>query len=506
MTKEIGHLSLGSILSRMLQSMRSTFVTDETSGQVSEMVYVPPFTVPTGALPGPWPSEDLDMGGFLIDKYPCSHQDATPSVMGCDPDLVVTAGDGNVATSRLGVQTWRRISKDSAVVACYNRQIFGGQACHLVNAYEYASLIVLAKLIGAEVAGNVVGSSADWGDGGCIKGLFSDEAWLAGTGQGGTSLFSTPDGPFDVVGNVWEWMNMDIDYGVYGHAKQALIDDADGITAVDTEITIDRVQESENWPAGNSLAFIQGEGGNTDEWVWYDEMTYNDVQGNWTLSGCLRGQKGTAASAHSNNATVFQTTHHCLVPEGYRHYVSSGLDNTTDPVTFAYTEDLGDAPAVGHILKCEDELLEVTNVVGSDVTVTRGYGGSTPASHADDTAFVRIRTDCTYGITTDGGLVVTQKGAIDELLSIANMSWSKYAALPATMRAPGADPDYDDYLYITWGEGDDDMALCRGGGHADSSPAVSGFATMMCANVGAPDIGFRAAFDLAHSSIKPFGS
>ena len=64
--------------------------------------------------------------------------------------------------------------------------------------------------------------------------------------------------------------------------------------------------------------------------------------------------------------------------------VANGLDNTTNPVTFNATD--GDFIKVGDLLRCENEILEVTNVATNAITVSRGMNGSTAASHADSTA------------------------------------------------------------------------------------------------------------------------
>ena len=63
----------------------------------------------------------------------------------------------------------------------------------------------------------------------------------------------------------------------------------------------------------------------------------------------------------------------------------AGLDNTTDPVTFTVATGQGEYIVAGDIIQVDSEYLHVTTCVPSteSVTVTRGYGTTTPASHAD---------------------------------------------------------------------------------------------------------------------------
>ena len=65
----------------------------------------------------------------------------------------------------------------------------------------------------------------------------------------------------------------------------------------------------------------------------------------------------------------------------------STLANTTDPVSFNVVAGQGSQLRANDILKIEDELLRVTAVSTDSITVARGFGGSTAASHADSTAW-----------------------------------------------------------------------------------------------------------------------
>ena len=61
--------------------------------------------------------------------------------------------------------------------------------------------------------------------------------------------------------------------------------------------------------------------------------------------------------------------------------VTSGFDNTTDPVTFVAGD--GDLFRVGDMTRCNAEVSEVTAIDGNNVTVKRGMLGTNAASHGD---------------------------------------------------------------------------------------------------------------------------
>jgi Family of unknown function (DUF5309) len=63
-------------------------------------------------------------------------------------------------------------------------------------------------------------------------------------------------------------------------------------------------------------------------------------------------------------------------------FQSGQLANVTDPVTANITVGQGVRVIPGDILKVESELLRVTTVAVDAITLARGFGGSTPASHA----------------------------------------------------------------------------------------------------------------------------
>jgi hypothetical protein len=71
-----------------------------------------------------------------------------------------------------------------------------------------------------------------------------------------------------------------------------------------------------------------------------------------------------------------------LRPLDSQNATSGTLNNTTDPLTFAVTAGQGTYFRAGDIIRVESELMYVTSVSGDNITVSRGYGGSTNAAHA----------------------------------------------------------------------------------------------------------------------------
>lgn len=62
--------------------------------------------------------------------------------------------------------------------------------------------------------------------------------------------------------------------------------------------------------------------------------------------------------------------------------ITTGLNNTTDPVTFSITAGHGVYIRAGDILLVEAEQLRVTSVSTDAITAVRGFGGSSNAAHA----------------------------------------------------------------------------------------------------------------------------
>ncbi|MEW5898170.1 MAG: hypothetical protein AB1652_03230 [Bacillota bacterium] len=515
----VSKLSLAALRDRIAAGTREVDLVHNSKSDgtgvtvISKMIYIPKFRVPAGLWDGgAFPAQDLLLGGFLIDKYPCSQPDATNTSRGSTtpntPGVVA-------AVSQQGVVPWTDINFDNAKVACSNRKI-NGRSCHLVTMKEWATICFLIKLLGHDIRGNNyfgrdirdpdsyeyygIPDPALGGTPGAPNYPYYGHQiarLLVGTGPLSWSHNGLANGVFDIVGNIWEWTDFLINCGRYQSVKTALINDPDGITATDTAIVIDNVQNPELWPATNGLVLIKAEGTNTDEYVIYGTFV-NNGNGTYTLSGCQRGQKGTVASAHGDNAVVNQITDYCVIPGGWTANVAdAGLNNTTNPATFTISDLVlgpgGANPAVGDVLQCETEQLTVSAVNGSSITVNRGANGSTVAAHAQGVGIAKISpqmsndnptsTDINYGASQFGKFVAMRAEA--ELQALA---------LPYSVSSAGNEEWKDGFWLRNMGQ----RAAIRGGTWSSGSNARSGFALLL----GNPpsdvrrDIGVRAALSL----------
>ena len=105
----------------------------------------------------------------------------------------------------------------------------------------------------------------------------------------------------------------------------------------------------------------------------------------------------------------------------------AGLANTTDPVTFNVTSGaVFDGLTLPIVLICESEQLFVTNIATNAVTVTRGYDGTTPASHADTTAIAHYIDEATTQFEVGdesafavGDIIKIETGGTERLLVTA---------------------------------------------------------------------------------------
>jgi hypothetical protein len=89
--------------------------------------------------------------------------------------------------------------------------------------------------------------------------------------------------------------------------------------------------------------------------------------------------------------------------------ITTGLNNTTDPVTTSITTGDGVKFRTDDIVRVEDELMLVTATGASSLTLSRGYGGSTNAAHGTAPLITLIAPAIKQGITTPGEARTTTK-------------------------------------------------------------------------------------------------
>jgi hypothetical protein len=87
----------------------------------------------------------------------------------------------------------------------------------------------------------------------------------------------------------------------------------------------------------------------------------------------------------------------------------TGLNNTTDPVTFSVAAGTGVYIRAGDILLVESELLRVTSVATDSITVARGHGGSTNVAHSTSGLPVAIIGNVNLTDAAQGGSRTTTK-------------------------------------------------------------------------------------------------
>jgi len=366
-------------------NMRSeTRVDDDGKGHA--MVWIPRFVVPPSTL-GQWPENDLELGGFWVDKYECSKPDATPHTEG-----VVT----DVACSRPGVRPWGTVTWDDAKAAIEAR-LFGAVPCKLASLEDWAALLVIAHLLGHELRGNTQ-QGRDYRD---------DDEWVnyghriaesnhvaTGTGPGTWSNNGQQSGLWDLLGNLAEWVEIEGAYsgeGRWAKIRTTTIHDDGGISDGDASVTIDApTTDAELWPTSGTIRF-RAEGINTDEYAKYSNLVDNEDE-TWTLTGLTRGGRGEAASAHADGAAIELHLEYCIFPESWSAF-TVGLNNIDDPADIALPELVGapelTTPQIGEVFQVESEQCHITDINGEVIRVTRGYNGTAPAAHADWTLATR---------------------------------------------------------------------------------------------------------------------
>ena len=183
----------------------------------NKQIIIPPFTSADVA--------GVTFGGFVVDKYPCSQPNATPSEG--SPDVAHSGLAAAVpAISKAGVPVWDYITFPQAMIAAANK----GKGWHLITAFEWASLAFLAKKLSSN-------NTVSWPGGGNAnsdppadiitateialldKHLHGENASyhraLPGTGPKNWAHNHVANGVYDLQGLVWQWV-MGLFIGVTG--------------------------------------------------------------------------------------------------------------------------------------------------------------------------------------------------------------------------------------------------------------------------------------------------
>lgn len=472
-------------------------VMKDDAGNLQHTVWIPKFRVVAGTFDG-WPAADLNMGGFFIDKYTCSHVDATAIARGIGFNPTIAPDDGNIACSRPGVVPWTALLVGAADAACTNRK-FGGVSAHLVKPAEWAAVALLA-MANPALRGNTLGgrSAADpdvWESYGAPDPTAATGRTLVGTGPKSWSHNGRPDGVVDYLGNVAEMLGM---LGVvwrYTHSLASTLSDADGISDVDESIVVASVEEPGLWPAAAGICYIAAEGVNSAEYVQYSSFVDN-LDATYTLTGVSRGQKGSSPAAHGDGAAISLQTSFCLLPGGA---VGQSVIELTDidEQTSIFLADIVYGPTCagiveGATLRLDDEECTVVQVLfapgatAGTLSVYRGANGTAVVAHPANTGCVM------FGLELEDAGGDIYMGVISALRTepmLAPMAW------PAATVPVGTDSVWKDCLKAH--RGSRVQALVRGG-HAISGDSVkTGFEYWLHdATTPTSRIGFRAAFSL----------
>ncbi|MEM2174686.1 MAG: hypothetical protein QXI58_03570, partial [Candidatus Micrarchaeia archaeon] len=190
----------------------------------SEMVYVPRMKIPRHSL---WPEQefppfDIWVGGFLVDKYENS----------VSSDIIDRKEEywrqPFSQKGKIPLKVSFERAKDLAT-----RRVIAGYSCSLMGLRHFAEILMICKFLGYPFRGN-----NKWGrfsgDDDVLEnyGISRDydtsyriNSCLTGTGKNWTHNGSA-DGIWDLWGNLREWIDAEIEAGLYVHKKYFWIYDA----------------------------------------------------------------------------------------------------------------------------------------------------------------------------------------------------------------------------------------------------------------------------------------
>lgn len=483
---------------RLDKATREAVMRDD-QGLVHHMVWVPRFRVlPNTLVNNTWPPVALELGGFYVDKYPCSHPTATPTARGIadDPSVAVDSAT-DIAQSRPGVVGWTNITRVYAAIACANRK-FAGKSCHLITPWEWGAILLLMQsnpgLRGSNYQGRDVRDPDLWEYRGIADPTNTDRC-LVGTGPGSWAHNADPSGVVDLIGNIPEMVDMEVHATRYVHYLSATLVDAGGILAADTAMVIGQPARIEQWPATDGLCVIRAEGLNTQEYIRYATLVDNE-DGTWTLTGCSRAQRATSASDHGEGAEVELRSDYCLMPGGASGYVNnSGINNDTDVTSVFEMRELVLGPGtegfeVGAVLDVDGERMLVTGDSEAagihTLTVTRGYDGTAKAAHAAGLPLAVLGSALGAGVGYWDFAGWAQ--------SLRTETHLLDSVLPGDSAADYVSGEsLDDALMISVAT---DTVLMRGGYSVSplTPDGYRGFHVSIVPDDGARDLGFRAAY------------
>ncbi|NUN13505.1 MAG: hypothetical protein HUU55_07705 [Myxococcales bacterium] len=438
---------------------RDCVLTDD-NGYFHAMVWIPRFRIPALYF-GAWPSEAVTLGGFFIDKYVCSHHSATFNDMGIAVGGAVGVGD--VPVSQLARVPWTNVTVANAMYASTRRR-FNGEISQMASAKEWATVALLGLMLGGTRGNNDGGKDHRHDDAPEFYGLPDPNVSgriLPGTGPLSYSHNGRQDGVCDLIGNLPELVDAPIQDCRYTHILWAVLTDAGGISSGDTAMTITQPQDIDHWPATNGRVKILSDGTNPTEVILYGSLV-DSGGGVWTLTGCTRAQEGTTAEPHDDGSMCQLLTDFCVLPGGATTTLQATINDSATSLTInTWLSGPGTAGVVnGSKIAIESEVLLVTNVAGSVLTVTRAQNGTSAAAHDAGKGVVLLDPDAAWASGQQGGYITELR---DEPML-------RSLAFPAAWSVDHADP-YRDYVAI---ELTGLRACWRGGSAADGNRAETG--------------------------------